>query len=46
MPKENINQTFSSLEDAIKSRIIAEDKYFGEYSYNDSAKYSEDFIIK
>ena len=37
---------FSSLEDAIDARIIAENKYFGEYSYNNSIKYSEDFTIK
>ena len=26
---------FSNIEDAIKSRKSAEEKYFGEYAYND-----------
>lgn len=32
---------FTSKEDAIKARIEAEQKYFGEYSYNNSQKISE-----
>lgn len=33
--------TYTNIEDAIKARIEAENKYFGEYSYNNSIKLSE-----
>ena len=35
---------FKKFEDAVKCRKEAEDKYFGEYSYNNSQKISKQII--
>lgn len=37
---------YINLEDAIKARHIAENEYFGEYSYSSSIKYSKEFQIE
>lgn len=45
--RKNIIQlgSFNNLEDAVNARKSAEEKYFGEYSYNNSMKMGENYAI-
>ena len=44
--KSVLNKTFNTFEEAVAARKKVEEKYYGEWSYDNSIKISEKFLIK